>query len=77
MAVRRKEARSILVAPLIVGLGFGGCSALATALLLLNNRDGSRNEFDATISAVGSGVQLSVIVEVILSVELIFSTELA
>lgn len=72
-----KEVKLIIVAPLVGGLRFGGCPALAAALFLFNDRNCGGNEFDATISAVGPGVQLSVVVEVVLSVELVFATELA
>lgn len=67
----------IIVAPLVGRLRFGGCSALAAALFLFNDGNCGGNEFNATISAVGPGVQLSVVVEVVLSVELVFATELA
>lgn len=71
------EVRSILVATFDGSLGLGWRSALAAALFLLDNGDCSGYKLNTTISAVGPCVQLPMVVEVILSVELVFTTELA
>lgn len=68
----------ILVAVLLSScLGLGWSSALTTALLELDNRHCRRNEFYAAVATVRTGVQLAVIVEVVLAIELILSTEFA
>lgn len=48
---------------------------LAATLLLLDDGHRFRHELDATVAAVGTGVQLAVVVEVILAVELILVAE--
>lgn len=51
-----REERSKLATPLVTDLGLWGSPALAATLLLLDDRDGCRNELNATVPAVGSGV---------------------
>lgn len=55
----------------------GGRPPLATSLLLLNDRHRIRDEFHATVAAVGASVQLAVVVEVVLAIELVLAAELA
>lgn len=57
------------------GLGLGRSSLLAAALLVLNNGHGLRHELNAPVAAVGASVQLAVVVQVVLTVELILSAE--
>lgn len=58
-----------------LGLRWG--SALSAALFLLDNGNSGGNELNTTVAAVGAGMQLAVVVEVVLSVELVLAAELA
>lgn len=58
-------------------LGLWRCPSLAAAFFLLNNRHSSGNEFHASIAAVGSSMQFAVVVQVVLTIELILSAKLA
>ena len=69
--------RLVLINAPLLRFGLGRRSSLSTPLLLLNDGYGSRNEFNATVAAVGTGMQLAVVVEVVLAVELILTAELA
>lgn len=68
---------SVVRALLFGSLGLGRCPSLPASLLLLNDWDRSRDELNTTVAAVGSCVQLAVVVEVVLTVELVLSTKLA
>lgn len=59
----------------LLHLGLGRGSALSAALFLLNNGHGGGDKLDAAVAAVGAGVQLAVVVQVVLSVELVFAAE--
>lgn len=61
----------------LLSLGLGRGTALATALLLLNDGHRRGDELDTPVTAVGPGVEFAVVVQVILAVELVFAAELA
>lgn len=58
-------------------LRLGRSSAFSAALLLLNNRDCLGDKFHHTLAAVGAGVQFAVVFEVVISVKIVLSAELA
>jgi hypothetical protein len=66
-----------VVVVVLLHLGLGRCTSLAAALLLLNDGNSRRDEFDTTVTAVGTSMELAVVVEVVLPVELVLAAELA
>lgn len=60
---------------LLLCLGLGRGTSLAVALLFLDNGDSSRDKLNATVAAVGASMELAVVVQVVLTVELVLATE--
>lgn len=68
---------SVIIAPLLSCLSLGGRSSLPTALLLLNDRHSCGDKLDTPVAAIGPSMQLAVVVEIVLTVELVLAAELA
>lgn len=66
-----------VVAALVIHLGFRWGSAFAASLFVLNDRDGRSYKLNAAVPTIGPGMQFAVVVEVILSVELVLTAKLA
>lgn len=73
----RKPFVALIIILLLGHLGLGRSTALSAALFLFNDRHSSRDKLNTPVAAVGAGMQLAVVVEVILTVELVLSAELA
>lgn len=57
-------------------LRLGWSPALAASLLMLDDGHGSWDELDTPVAAVGASMQLAVVVQVVLTVELVLAAEL-
>lgn len=73
----RKKPSQLKVRLCLGSLGLGRSTLLPAALLVLNHGNGLGHVLDTPVAAVWPGVELAVVVQVVLTVELVLSTEFA